>query len=233
VNIFHLSNREIGLLIYIAQKHAIDHKVEITTTEVAKVFNMSQQSASRYLLKLAAMDFILWESGPRGSNAQLTDKGIETLHNLRFELEKAIHPDKTELVLRGVVFTGFGEGKYYMSQPSYVKSFKKTLGFVPYPGTLNVRIDPNDVEKLDLIRGSFPKIITGFKEKGRSFGDVLCYSVKLFDSDEKAAIIVPRRTHYGKNIAEVVSDINIRGKFNLKDGDEIIIRYSLKKVDKR
>jgi len=228
LNIFNLSSREIGLLIYLAQQHAIDRTIEITTTEVAEVFNISQQSASRSLLQLESEGYIDWNSSPTGSKVRLLQKGVDTLHKLRFELERAIHPDLSSLVLTGIVFTGLGEGKYYMTKANYVSSFKSELGFVPYPGTLNIRISSDYIKNLDLIRGSFPKIIKGFEEEGRSFGDVLCYPVKIFNSDVKAAIIVPSRTHYGRNIAEIVSDVNIREKFGLRDGDKITVYYLLK-----
>lgn len=43
----------------------------------------------------------------------------------------------------GRVFSGVGEGSFYVSL--YSKKFLEKLGFRPYPGTLNLRL-VNDVE---------------------------------------------------------------------------------------
>ncbi|MCG3221891.1 MAG: hypothetical protein H7641_10975, partial [Candidatus Heimdallarchaeota archaeon] len=46
-NIYNLSSRELGLLIYLAQNRAIDKEIEVTTTQIAEFFSISQQTASR------------------------------------------------------------------------------------------------------------------------------------------------------------------------------------------
>ena len=38
----------------------------------------------------------------------------------------------------GEVTTGLGKAAYFLSQEFYTNEFKKNLGFVPFPGTLNV-----------------------------------------------------------------------------------------------
>ena len=52
MDIYNLSSRELGLLIYLAQNRAIDKEIEVTTTQIAEFFSISQQTASRCLLKL-------------------------------------------------------------------------------------------------------------------------------------------------------------------------------------
>ncbi len=223
--IYNLSNHE-GLLIYLAQNRAIEKEIEITTTQVAKVFSISQQTASRFLLDLDKKGLITWKSSPKGSLVQITPEGVEILYKLRFELERAIHPDLTTIRIRGTVFSGLGQGKYYMSRNSYVKEFADKLGFSPYQGTLNLRIHPNDTDRLDLIRGSWPIIIPGFEEDERRFGDVLCYALEIPKLSAKVAGIMPRRTHYGSNILELISDVYLRDSLDLEDGDEVIVEFN-------
>jgi riboflavin kinase len=223
--IFNLSNHE-GLLIYLAQNRAIEKEIEITTTQVAKVFSISQQTASRFLLDLDKKGLITWKSSPKGSLVQITPEGVEILYKLRFELERAIHPDLTTIRIRGTIFSGLGQGKYYMSRNSYMKDFADKLGFTPYQGTLNLRIHPNDTDRLDLIRGSWPIIIPGFEEDERRFGDVLCYVLEIPKLSAKVAGIIPRRTHYGSNILELISDVYLRDALDLEDGDEVIVEFN-------
>ena len=227
LDIFDLSNREVALLIYLAQNRAAEKEIEITTIQLANFFKISQQTASRCLLKLNSMNIVLWKSSPKGSLVKLTSKGIHILDQLRFELEKALHPDLTSITLKGTVFTGRGEGRYYVSQPAYLKSFKKQLGYEPFHGTLNIRISPNYIDNLDLIRGSWPIIIEGFESEERPFDDVLCYPLVIVGLDEKVAGIIPRRTHYGANVLELISKVNLREKLKLDDDDEITIEFPL------
>ena len=58
-------------------------------------------------------------------------------------------------------------------------------------------------------------------------GDVLCYKVHIPNLNAKVAAIVPRRTHYGSNVLELISDINLREALKLDDGSEITVSYSL------
>ena len=47
---------------------------------------------------------------------------------------------------RGVVFSGRGEGSFYVS--IYARSFEEVLGFRPFPGTLNIRLQA-DIERFN------------------------------------------------------------------------------------
>jgi riboflavin kinase len=38
----------------------------------------------------------------------------------------------------GEVTAGMGKAEFFLSQEFYTNEFKKNLGFVPYPGTLNI-----------------------------------------------------------------------------------------------
>jgi len=217
-----------ALLIYLAQNRAAEKEIEITTTQLAEKFNISQQTASRCLIKLhETMGLVEWKSSPKGSLVKLTPDGILLLDQLRFELEKALHPDLSSITLKGNVFSGRGEGKYYVSQPAYLDSFRAQLGFEPFHGTLNVRIGANYIDHLDLIRGSWPVIVKGFETDERPFGKVLCYPLKIVGLEAKVAGIIPRRTHYGTNVLEIISNINIREKLKLEDNDEIVIEFPL------
>ena len=228
MKIFDLSSRELNLLIYFAQLRANEKEISITTSQIADFFKTSQQTASRCLIRLSKeLGLVSWRSTRKGSFVQINPLGIDILHQLRFELERALYPDLNTITIHGSVFSGLGEGKYYISRPSYMDSFVKKLGFRPFHGTLNLRIPSDDVDRLDLIRGSWPVIIPGFEESGRQYGDVLCYEVKIPNLTAKVAAIVPRRSHYGSNVLELISDVNLRETLNLEDGSELAVNYLL------
>ncbi|MEM2509671.1 MAG: DUF120 domain-containing protein, partial [Candidatus Methanomethylicia archaeon] len=98
-------------------------------------------------------------------------------------------------------------------------------GFEPYPGTLNLRLRSiDDVAKrrsLELL----PSInIEGGSNGLRTYGSVKCYHA-LINNSVKAAVIICSRTHYGPDVLEVLSPLNLRKELNLRDGD--IVRISV------
>jgi len=119
----------------------------------------------------------------------------------------------------GVIFTGTGKGKYFMSQQGYKKQFEKALGFIPFEGTLNIKVSIEDAE--NLLKNKESITIKGFKSLENDFGGLKCYKIKI--KNIKAAIIIPDRTHYHKETLELISKENIRERLGLKDGDIISI----------
>ncbi len=87
---------------------------------------------------------------------------------------------KNVLTFRGTLFTGLGEGGYYISLEGYAKNLAKGLGFVPYPGTLNLRLTSEAMieqrRRLDLMKGVE---VPGFSDGKRSFGPVKCFRAKV------------------------------------------------------
>ena len=76
----------------------------------------------------------------RKQSIKITTKGfveLSTLHNL---LSKLISKSPNSLSINGMITSGMGEGAYYMSMKGYTKQFKSKLGYIPYPGTLNVQL---------------------------------------------------------------------------------------------
>ncbi len=127
------------------------------------------------------------------------------------------------ITLRGVVVSGSGEGKYFLSLEGYKRQIYEKLGFEPYPGTLNVLLDDESAERKVLLALRKPIVIEGFVEDGRRYGDVLAYPVKIVDV-WPAALIIPTRTHHPPSIAEIIAPVNLREKLGLKNGDTVIIK---------
>ena len=120
---------------------------------------------------------------------------------------------------RGRVFSGRGEGEIYIN--IYARAFERALGYRPYPGTLNVRLI--DSGRSILLSGVKPVIVRPPKLPGTRLAEVECYRTRIEDLDN-AYIIVPRiEAYYGDEIVEVIAPISLRRKFNLNDGDIIVL----------
>ena len=126
--------------------------------------------------------------------------------------------ENSKLVLKGVLVSGLGEGKYYMSKDVYKNGFKDTLGYIPWPGTFNIKINPIvDIEKK-------PLIIKGFKEDGEVCGNINCYPVVIVGNENiKAHLMIPEINKHEGNIIELISPKYLRKTLNIKDGEEVIV----------
>lgn len=198
---------------------AIKNKIEISSLELAKQIDSSQQTASRYLLELDKKGMIIREMGIKKQLIQITEIGANALQQVHSHYQQ-IFEFTDRVYFKGAVVTGLGEGRYYTEQNGYACQFKEKLGFAPYPGTLNVEIEYVERNKLRLLKNNNAIIIDEFKTKNRSFGAVRCFHAKIGGS--QGAIVLPMRSHYS-NILEFISPHFLREKLKLKDGDEVKI----------
>lgn len=112
--------------------------------------------------------------------------------------------------------SGKERGAYYIEM--YKERFREKLGFLPFPGTLNLECDTKELDSLK----SRLIIVEGFKHDNRSYGIVSCFEV--FINNVKGAIIVPEKVGHGEEIAEIIAPVNLREKFKLKDGDYVELK---------
>ena len=127
------------------------------------------------------------------------------------------------VLLKGIVVSGSGEGKYFLSLEGYRRQIKEKLGFDPYPGTLNVLLDDESAERKVLLALRKPIMIEGFTENGRRYGEVLAFPARV-GKVWPSALIIPTRTHHPPSIAEIIAPVNLRKELNLENGDEVVIK---------
>ena len=202
---------------------AYPDEVIFTTTELAKLLKGSQQTASRHLIELEKRGLIRRVKLGRRESIKITMTGIKHLDNMFLTLRRAFEMKKTEIVFEGTVFSGLGEGAYYVSQPGYKQQFATKLGFEPYPGTLNVRVREEDQAEVRMLEASPFILVEGFTDGGRSFGPAKCFHGKIADKVE-IAFIFPVRTHYSGDVVEIISSKYLRDALRLKDGDVVKVR---------
>ncbi len=220
-----LSSRE-KLLIYLAERGAIINSLRITTSILSKQLGIAQQSASRLLIILDREGLIERRVVGRATFVKITQKGVSRLLDFYLSL-KMIFERPVKIVLEGRVFTGYGEGAYYMSLPGYVLQMKEKLGFIPYPGTLNVSLLSKDsIENRLLIQKYADIEISGFKDELRTYGAVKAIKV-VVNETEPAVMIFPERTLYNNSVVELIAAEKLRDKLGLKDGSLIRISTTL------
>jgi len=214
--------RHVFTLLKLAEMGAHRRTAKVSTEYLARKMNTSQQTASRYLIELDNKGWINRTITPEGCLIKITDAGIKELNALykalRFLMEAAYPPSVT---LEGTVFTGLGEGAYYISREEYRKQFMEKLGFDPYPGTLNLKLTTDYDIKTRSELEAYPSVeVEGFKSEDRTFGPVKCYPV-IIENKAKGALILALRTHYDTSVLEIIAPTALRKELRLKDGHKV------------
>jgi riboflavin kinase len=214
--------QRIQTLLKLAEMGAHRRTAKISTEYLAEKMGISQQTASRHLIELEHKRWITRTITPEGSLIKIDDLGIKELKKLyaqlRFLVEAAYPPSVT---LEGTVFTGLGEGAYYISKDVYRKQFIEKLGFDPYPGTLNLKLTTEYDLKTRTELETYPAVeIEGFKNENRTFGVVKCYPATI-DNKVKGALIFALRSHYDVSVLEVIAPVCLRKQLNLNDGHKV------------
>jgi len=214
--------RHLFTLLKLAEMGAHRRTAKISTEYLAGKLGISQQTASRYLIELDNKGWIKRTITPEGCLIKITDGGVKELQklysNLRFLVEAAYPPSIT---LEGTVFTGLGEGAYYISKEQYRKQFLEKLGFDPYPGTLNLKLTTDYDVKARSELEAYPAIeVEGFRNEDRTFGHVKCYPV-IIENKVKGALILALRSHYDVSVVEVIAPVFLRKQLKLKDGHKV------------
>ena len=120
----------------------------------------------------------------------------------------------------GEVTTGLGNAAYFLSQEFYTREFKKNLGFIPFPGTLNVIVSEQYLDEINEIKVNCQNII----KPDEGFGAVN-YIEAILNDEVKGAIVFPAKTTHEENYLEFISEKKLRDELNLNDGDIVSLEF--------
>ena len=120
----------------------------------------------------------------------------------------------------GEVTTGLGKAAYFLSQEFYTNEFKKNLGFIPYPGTLNVIVSDEYLDEISDIKNNCQNLI----KPDEGFGAVKYIEANLNDEID-GAIVFPAKTTHEENYLEFIAENKLRDELNLKDGDIVSLKF--------
>ena len=222
-----LKVQHILTLSYLLSKGAKHNFVSITTSSLGKSIKKSQPAASKHLLELEQNQFIERLVSGRSTTVKITPKGFSEMVKLSAVLQKSLDSSPSHVCLKGTLVSGMGEGAYYMGLKGYTKQFKTKIGYVPFSGTLNVRLDQKihqeaikQFKTLDGIK------IKSFSDGKRTYGWVKCFPAKLNNSIN-CQLIILERTHHDDSIVELISKACIRKSAKLKDGSKVSVRIPI------
>ena len=222
-----LKTQHLLTLSHLFSKGGKHNFVTITTTSLGKSIGKSQQAASLHLKELEDGGFIERIYHGRTFSVKITQKGYSEISTLYHLLSKSISISPTHLELKGKVVSGMGEGAYYMSLKGYTKQFKSKLGYIPFPGTLNVKLnDEKYVQAVNHLSEHTDVKIESFSDGKRTFGWVKCFS-GIINNEIDCELIILERTHHNHSIIEFISRKNIRKSLQLKDNSTVKIKIPI------
>jgi riboflavin kinase, archaea type len=199
--------------------------VKVSTTELSRTVGGSQQSASRHLQTLEEMGLLTRRIGSDGSVVALTEAGFNSLQEVLQELKLHLEGISAEVfVFEGKVVSGLFEGAYYIGKDGYKGQIREKLGFDPFPGTLNLKINTEDFDRRRKLERNPSAILEGFINGERSFGACKLYSL-LLNNEVKGALIVADRTIHDLSVMEIISPVYLRRHFGLADGDLVKVSF--------
>ncbi|MFW6110655.1 MAG: DUF120 domain-containing protein [Thermoproteota archaeon] len=118
------------------------------------------------------------------------------------------------LKLRGIVFSGKGEGARFLTLPEVRKQIKDKLGVIPYPGTLNIRLTEKDEFKKAALKEAEGKKIS----LGSGFHTGIVFEARL-KNGVQCGIVIPQIPEYPEDVIEVIAPTELREDLKLEDGD--------------
>lgn len=206
----------------LAEVGAWNRTVKVSTEYLAEKMHTSQQTASRHLIELERKGWIKRTITPEGCLIKITELGIVELKKIYSSLKTVMEASyPSSVTLEGVLFSGLGEGAYYVTKDGYRKQFIEKLGFDPYPGTLNLKLTSDYDMKTHAELETYPAIeVKGFKNETRTYGPVKCFPA-IINNKIKGAVLYALRSHYDASVIEIISNDFIRGKLKLKDGNKV------------
>ena len=214
----------------LAEMGACSRTIKISTEYLAEKVGCSQQTASRHLIELERQGLIKRTIGVKGCLINIAKPGVAELKKvysgLRSVIEAAYPPS---IILEGELFSGLGEGAYYVTREGYRKQFIEKLGFDPYPGTLNLKLTTDYDLKTRSEIETYPAIeIEGFEDESRTFGQAKCYRA-VINNKVEGAVVCALRGHYGTSVLEVIAPTFLRGRLKLKDGSKVRVEVLISK----
>ncbi|MGD6807426.1 MAG: DUF120 domain-containing protein [Candidatus Bathyarchaeia archaeon] len=122
-----------------------------------------------------------------------------------------------KLSFEGTVYSGEGKGRCFMELSWVKRQISEKLGFEAYPGTLNIQLSREGVEKKKLLKTSDAMLV--LPEAGYYSGSLFKAAIGAVE----CAVVVPLVPNYAADLLEVIAPVYLRGMLGLKDGDAVAV----------
>jgi CTP-dependent riboflavin kinase len=132
--------------------------------------------------------------------------------------------------MTGVIFSDLGLASAFMSLGWVQRALSESLGFEPFPATLNVRPKAaEDAETWRRMQARFAGIPLLSSHDG--FCSAHLYQVEVSGRSNsganvvRAAILVPEVKDYPSDKMEIVAPVHLKDHLGLRDGDALTLEF--------
>jgi riboflavin kinase len=122
-----------------------------------------------------------------------------------------------EILFSGTLISGSGGGRKYVELEWVKRQVKDKLGFDPYPGTLNLRLDSENVKRRVVLEKNARLRLC--HSEGYCTG--LLFKAAL--DDLPCGVVIPQIENYPENVLEIVASENLKQELRLRDGDLVTV----------
>ena len=146
-------------------------------------------------------------------------KGFSASH---FNLGKG--KSGVQVIIKGRVQRGKEEAAGFLALPWVEAGLKESLGYIPYPGTLNLKLAEQESLHAfkNLVAGPAPFRLTS---PDPNFCDASLFPA-LLKGGARCAIVWPQVVGQPEDVVELVGPEGFRNRFKLEDGDECHVAYA-------
>lgn len=118
--------------------------------------------------------------------------------------------------VKGIVSAGIGRGESFFRMDWVSSGIKELLGFDPYPGTLNLKIDEKDFAMLNEL------LQEGLTLKSPSSEFCTAILLRATIKGVQCAAIFPEKSVWvHRNTLEIIAPFRLKGKLSVEEGSEI------------
>ncbi len=126
-------------------------------------------------------------------------------------------------VVKGQVFSGLGQGGVFTQLDWFQQQCRDKLGFVPFPGTLNLKVNPEYLETMKELRCEAG---IDFVPPSSDFCPAKGLPVSV--GGVAAAIVIPEAESFTEDVhsadvIEIIAPVHIKKALSIEDGDELSI----------
>jgi CTP-dependent riboflavin kinase len=131
--------------------------------------------------------------------------------------------------IQGVIFSDLGQASRFMALDWVQEALRESLGFAPYPATLNVRPStPQDARLWQGIKREVAAVPMAHLESGFCSAQLYFVGVHRFkggDETIKGAVLLPAVVDYPRDKIEIVASVRIKDALSVEDGDCLVLEF--------
>lgn len=132
--------------------------------------------------------------------------------------------------ISGVVCSGLGEGAAFISLVWVQKILSERLGFVPYPATLNLRLESEEEV------ASWKEILAKAESieippPDSNFCHARCLRAQLVKPHDgqrrkiECAVLVPQVANYAEDKVEIIAPVYVKEYLCVCDGEKLTLKF--------